>query len=44
MKEHQDETKQKLEEEIQENINLLKYTEMNKQENRKTLTPDQKKN
>ena len=40
MKEHQEETKEKLE---VENEKLKQYKEMDKQENRKTLSPDQKK-
>ena len=40
MKEYQNDTKQKLEE---ENQKLLQYKEMDKQENRKTLSPEQKK-
>ena len=40
MKEYQKDTKQKLEE---ENQKLLQYKEMDKQENRKTLSQDQKK-
>ncbi len=39
MKQYQEETKQKFE---VENEKLNQYKEMDKQENRKTLTPDQR--
>ena len=40
MKEYQDETKATL---VEENEKLLKYTEMDKHENRKSLSADQKR-